>query len=217
MKKFLLATLFIITNAWAQISAPEVLLPPLNVEDGAAFIEHQIKSSHTLLAEGSIAFVKDQKSNAYPRGDFALLWGLGSVESDQQMTRNEYTTMWRIMNYLSDMGFRVVMNTKTLEKHVIEAVETEGVSVILYSGHGNQTGFYDFAKKRISYDIFQNKARSVYQFILAACYGTEARNLYNAPQDLMLFTWSGLTTSADLESFIMGNWSGLEGRDLMTR
>jgi hypothetical protein len=139
------------------------------------------------------------------------------VESDQQMTRNEYVIMWRIMNYLSDMGFRVVMNTKTLEKHVREAVETEGVAVVLYSGHGNQTGFYDFNKKRISYDIFANKARSVYQFILAACYGYEARPLYNAPSDLMMFTWSGLTNSTDLERFIMGNWSGLEGYDLIVR
>ena len=217
MKKFLLLCLLFVSHAWAQIPAPEVVLPELSALEGAAFLEHHIKSSHTLLEEGSIAFVKDQKSSAYPRGDFALLWGLGSVESDQQMTRNEYVIMWRIMNYLSDLGFRVVMNTKTLEKHVREAVETEGVSVILYSGHGNETGFYDFNKKRISYEIFANKARSVYQFILAACYGTEARHLYNQPSDLMLFTWSGLTNSTDLEHFIMGKWTGLEGRDLILR
>ncbi len=217
MKRFLLATLFILSNAWAQIPAPEVVVPELSALEGAAFLEHQMKSSRALLEEGSIAFIKEQKSNAYPRGDFALLWGLGSVESDQQMTRDEYVIMWRIMNYLSDMGFRVVMNTKTLEKHVREAVETEGVAVVLYSGHGNQTGFYDFNKKRISYDIFANKARSVYQFILAACYGSEARPLYNAPSDLMMFTWSGLTNSTDLERFIMGNWSGLEGHDLIVR
>lgn len=216
MKHFIFASLILLSNAWAQIPAPEVNVPELDETQGALFLEHQIKSSQSLLEDGMIAFIKDQKS-AYPRGDFALLWGLGSVESDQQMTRNEYMTMWKIMNYLSDKGFRVVMNTKTLEKHVREALETEGVSVVLYSGHGNQTGFYDFNKTRISYDIFTNKARSVYQFILAACYGTEARSKYSPPLDMIMYTWSGLTTSSDLERFIMGSWSGLEGHNLIER
>lgn len=219
MKLFMLLLMAITSVAQAHISAPEITLLPMTEVQGAKFVKHHLNSAQALLTDGTIAFVKEKfTKDAFPMGDFAIMWGIGASATDQNMTKDEYTRIWRIMNYLSDKGFRVVMNTKTRGSQLIEVVETEGVSVVIYSGHGNTTGFYDFNGIRISYDLFTNKARSLYQFILSACYGTEARRYYEPPADMIMYTWSGLTNSSDLESHLMSdNWTGFEGRNFIDR
>jgi hypothetical protein len=234
MKLFLSLALLVSFQALCQVPAYEIQLDPMGPEEGAEFLEHQLRGAEAVLEDGMVSFSRSNpileigrkasdlaqpknRSEVYPLGDFVLLWGIGSSSGDVQMARNEYVMIWRIMNYLMDRGFRVVMNTKALAKHLKDAVETEGVSVVLFSSHGNQTGFFDYNGQRISYDIFQNKARSLYQFILSACYGTESRARYSPPSDMVMYTWRGLTNSKDLETFLMGSWTGLEGRDRAAR
>jgi hypothetical protein len=209
----LMALLFSL-NLWAY-NAHEVVLPQTEAE-GGALIQELMESSF-VRTENTFAFTTGEKSAQYPAGDFAILWGIGSSEADTAMAKDEYTRLWRIMGYLSAKGFRVIMNVRADAGDVKEAVETEGTSVVLYSGHGNTSGFYDYNKVRVGYDLFVNKAKSVYQFIVAACYGRESRVNYNPPADLMMFTWSGLTNSTDLENFVMGSWTGMEGKDLAVR
>ncbi|MFP5492312.1 MAG: hypothetical protein ACLGG0_12480 [Bacteriovoracia bacterium] len=219
MKLFTLLFIAITSIAHAQISAPEITLSAMTEVQGAKFVEHHLNSSETLLTDGTVAFVKEEMvKTGFPMGDFAIMWGIGGSATDQNMTKDEYTRIWRIMNYLADKGFRVVMNTKTRGSQLKEIVETEGVSVVIFSAHGNNTGFYDFNSTRIGYDLFTNKARSLYQFILSACYGSEARHYYAPPADMIMYTWSGLTNSSDLERHLMSDsWTGLEGRNLIER
>jgi hypothetical protein len=211
---FSLMALLFSLNLWAY-NAHEVVLPQTEAE-GGALIQELMESSF-VRTENTFAFTTGEKSAQYPAGDFAILWGIGSSEADTAMAKDEYTRLWRIMGYLSAKGFRVIMNVRADAGDVKEAVETEGTSVVLYSGHGNTSGFYDYNKVRVGYDLFVNKAKSVYQFIVAACYGRESRVNYNPPADLMMFTWSGLTNSTDLENFVMGSWTGMEGKDLAVR
>jgi hypothetical protein len=215
MKRFLALFYFLLSfNLWA-FDAQEVVLPQSEVEGGALI--QQIMEISYVRTKNTFAFTSGEKSAQYPAGDFAILWGIGSSEADTAMAKDEYTRLWRIMDYLSAKGFRVIMNVRADAGDVKEAVETEGTSVVLYSGHGNTSGFYDYNKVRVGYDLFVNKAKSVYQFIVAACYGRESKAKYNPPADLVMFTWSGLTNSTDLENFVMGDWTGLEGKNLAAR
>ena len=211
---FTVSALLLSLNIWAFDVQPVVL--PQTEAEGSALIQEIMESSY-VRTENTFAFTTGDKSAQYPAGDFAILWGLGENESDTNMAKDEYTRLWRIMGYLSAKGFRVIMNVRADAGDVKEAVETEGTSVVLYSGHGNTSGFYDFNKVRVGYDLFVNKAKSVYQFIVAVCYGRESKANYNPPADMMMFTWSGLTNSTDLENFVMGDWTGMEGKDLAVR
>jgi hypothetical protein len=215
MKKlFAFTTLVFSLNLWAYDAQPVVL--PTTETEGGALIQEIMESSY-VRTENTFAFTSADKSAQYPAGDFAILWGIGSSESDTAMAKDEYTRLWRIMGYLSSRGFRVIMNVRADAADVKEAVETEGTSVVLFSGHGNTSGFYDFNRVRVGYDLFVNKAKSLYQFIVSACYGSESKANYNPPADMLMFTWSGLTNSTDLENFVMGDWTGLEGKNLAIR
>lgn len=201
-------------NLWAH-DVQSVVLPQTEAE-GSALMQEIMESSY-VRTENTFAFTTGDKSAQYPAGDFAILWGIGSSEADTAMAKDEYTRLWRIMGYLSAKGFRVIMNVRADVADVKEAVETEGTSVVLFSGHGNTSGFYDFNRVRVGYDLFVNKAKSLYQFIVSACYGSESKANYNPPADMLMFTWSGLTNSTDLENFVMGDWTGMEGKNLAVR
>ena len=190
---------------------------PHGAQEGAALVEEAFQSGRSVLASSTFIFTNSDKNAQYPAGDFVIMWGVGPSSQDQGITRDEYTRIWRIMNYLSGKGFRVIMDVRANNQSVRQAVETQGTSVVLYSGHGNTSGFYDYNGERISYDLFANKANSVYQFILSACYGSQSRGHYAPPADLVMYTWSGLTNSTDLENFLMGDWTGLEGKILAVR
>ena len=189
----------------------------VRLSEGPRAVEEAFTAGRYLYQDSTFIFTSSEKSAQYPAGDFAIMWGLGASDSNQQMTRDEYNRMWKIMNYLSSKGFRVIMNVRAEGSDIKDAVETEGTSVVLFSGHGNTSGFYDFSGSRVSYDLFTNKAKSMYQFIVSACYGTQSRGNYNPPADMIMYTWSGLTNTNDLETFLMGSWSGLEGKDLAVR
>lgn len=151
--------------------------------------------------------------NSYPSGDFYILFGIGGSSKDQEMTKNEYTQMWRIMNYLADKGFRVIINTKTDGDDLKNAAETEGTSVIVVSSHGNREAFYDFNSNPFPYDVFANKASTLYQVVISACYGSDFILNYQIPEGLLVYRWTGLTNSTELMNFLVGDsWDAFEGK-----
>lgn len=146
------------------------------------------------------------------RGDFVILWGVGASTANQKITEDEYKGLWRVMNYLSSTGFRVVMNFRATGEDLKLAAETATSSVILFSGHGNKTAFYDWDEKPVDFKVFEKASKSVYQFILSACEGRIALNdNYVVPKRIQTYAWEGLTNSTELINFLVGDsWTGLE-------
>lgn len=160
-----------------------------------------------------VDFVGGKKmKSAYPAGDLYILLGIG--KKDEQMTKDEYTKLWRIMNYLNDKGFRVMMNVKAKVKHLEAAIDSVDTSLIMFSGHGNKKGFYDYDSKRVPSDIFKNAHAGLYQFVLSSCYGRIALdNKYTIPSHIKTYAWRGLTNSNEFISFLVSNdWDATEGR-----
>ncbi len=145
----------------------------------------------------------------YERGDFVIMWALGA--KDEAMTQNEYTQMWRIMKYLAGLNFRVILNVETSVKELKDAVERSSTAAMIISAHGNTDAFYDYDMNPVPYDIFTKKSKNLYQVVISACYGTQSRDKYIVPNDLLLWTWSGLTSTTDLMAFLVGNdWDVLK-------
>jgi hypothetical protein len=156
---------------------------------------------------------QDKNKSAYPAGDLYILLGIG--KKDEQMTKTEYTSLWKIMNYLSDKGFRVMMNVKAKVAHLEDAINSTETSLIMFSGHGNKTGFYDYNSNRIPSDIFSNAHKSLYQFVLSSCYGRLALNSsYSMPSHIKTWAWSGLTNSKEFINFLVSDdWSATAGKN----
>ncbi len=153
---------------------------------------------------------KKNKSSTYPSGDLYILLGIG--KKDEQMTKKEYQDLWRIMNYLADSGFRVMINVKAKVDHLREAVANVDTSLIMFSGHGNRSAFYDYDSKPVPYDIFDNKHSNFYQFVLSACYGRIALNNNYDISGLKTWAWSGLTNSTEFINFLVSSdWNAFDG------
>lgn len=148
----------------------------------------------------------------YTRGDFVILWGVGASTANQKITQDEYKGLWRVMNYLSDNGFRVVMNFRSTGEDLRSAAASATSSVLLFSGHGNKTAFYDFDGKPVDFKVLEKANKSVYQFILSACEGRIALDdNYVIPKRIQTYAWRGLTNSTELVEFLVGNdWTGFE-------
>lgn len=145
-----------------------------------------------------------KNKSAYPAGDLYIFLAIG--KQDEQMTKNEYTKLWSIMNYLSDKGFRVMMNVKSKVAHLEDAIKSADTSLIMWSSHGNKTGFYDYDSNRVPSGIFNNAHRNLYQFVLSACYGRLALNSnYTLPGHIKTWAWSGLTNSTEFVNFLVSN------------
>lgn len=148
----------------------------------------------------------------YTRGDFVILWGVGASTENQKITEDEYKGLWRVMNYLSSNGFRVVMNVRATGADLKLAAESPTSSVLLFSGHGNKTAFYDWDEKAVDYKVLEKASKSVYQFILSACEGRIALDdNYVVPKRIQTYAWTGLTNSTELIDFLVGDtWTGFE-------
>ena len=208
MKKLLLLALFICFGAQAAIQDAEVL----NFRSGISSLKNRLEGTRYLNRTQTFAF--EEAGRNYENGEFVILWGVGSSTSDQTITETEYKNIWKIMNYLAQKDFRVILNVRSTGADLEDALSSETSSVVLFSSHGNESAFYDFNHNAIDYNVFANKSKSVYQFILSACYGAIALNKnYVMPDDLKVYAWKGLTNSTELQTFLMSkDWSGLEGK-----
>ncbi|MFT6071431.1 MAG: hypothetical protein ACJAT2_001610 [Bacteriovoracaceae bacterium] len=148
-----------------------------------------------------------RNKSVYPAGDLYILLAVG--KKDQSMTKTEYQKLWGIMNYLSDAGFRVMMNVKAKVAHLEAAIDSVDTSLIMWSSHGNKHSFYDYNSKPVPYDIFKNAHEGLYQFVLSSCHGRLALDAnYSVPKRIKTWAWKGLTNSSEFISFLLSDtWS----------
>lgn len=218
MFKFLILAFFVVFAAHASIETPyEITVSKkLSQEQGARLLKSHIDASLFLGANTFVLSHGPEKStsNSHINGDFVILWGVGSSTTDQQITMDEYKNLWLIMNYLSELNFRVIMNVRSTSTDLAAALKSPTSSVVLYSSHGNEKGFYDFNLDMVPYTIFEKLGPKLYQFILSACYGTYALEYYKVPEKLYTISWSGLTTATELVQYLKSDeWTGLEGKE----
>ena len=186
----------------------------LSSQAGVELLRHHLEESRYLNRSQTFSFeAVDEKTN-YQNGDFVILWGVGSSATDLTITENEYKGLWRVMNYLSQKEFRVILNVRSTAEDLSQAIVSATTSVVVFSSHGNESAFYDFNHNPIPQNILSNHSTSMYQFILSACNGTIAlRKNYVMPADLTIYSWAGLTNSTELLEFLVSdNWTGLEGK-----
>ena len=214
MIKFLVLSFFMIFAAHAspyKIHAPS----DLSSTEGAELLQSHVEGSLFLGTNSfTLARVSNKSSTSSSNGDFVILWGVGSNATDQGITQTEYQNMWLIMNYLNELNFRVILNVRSTSADLATALQSPTSSVVLYSSHGNETGFYDFNAAMVPYDIFKKLGPKLYQFILSACYGTLALEYYKVPESLYTLSWSDLTTSTHLKDYLLSDdWTGFEGKE----
>lgn len=219
MMKFLFL-LLLTGQAFASFNDIEVVqFKNLDEKAGVSLLKKHFEESRYIARTSTFAFEKlssdknTNKSNRYTNGDFVILWGVGSDSKDQGITETEYKGMWRMMNYLSNQKFRVVMNTRAISADLAEALASRTSSVVVYSSHGNEKRFYDFDSNPIPTDIFKNRSNNVYQFVLSACYGSYALRNYNVPRDLYVYSWPDLTNPEEMLNFLVSDeYSALTGK-----
>ncbi|MBA2404986.1 MAG: hypothetical protein H0V66_09465 [Bdellovibrionales bacterium] len=215
MMKFLWLALVLSFTAQASINDVEVIRhKKLSLRGGIELLRHHLEESRYLSRTQTFAFESTQADANYKNGDFVILWGVGSSTTDQTITETEYKGLWRVMNYLSQKDFRVILNVRSTSTDLADAFASKTASVVVFSAHGNQTAFYDFNHIPVPKDIFTKRSANVYQFILSACYGSIALKAnYVVPGDLKVYSWGDLTNSTELLDFLVSaNWTGLEGK-----
>lgn len=220
MIKYLIMSLFVMGQAHASFKDIEVIqFKDQGEKAGISLLKKHFEESRYISRTSTFAFEKvssdksSNKSNRYSNGDYVILWGVGSEAKDQGITEAEYKGMWRMMNYLSNQKFRVVMNTRAISADLADALASRTSSVVVYSSHGNERRFYDFDSNAIPTDIFKNRASNVYQFVLSACYGSYALRNYNVPRDLYVYSWPDLTNPEEMLNFLVSDeYSALTGK-----
>ncbi len=180
--------------------------PLMSEENGVELLREKLEG------ETKRFIFKNGLKSPYTRGDFVILWGVGASTENQKITEDEYKGLWRVMNYLSSNGFRVVMNVRATGEDLKLAAMSPTSSVLLFSGHGNKTAFYDWNEKAVDYKVLEKASKSVYQFILSACEGRIALDdNYVVPKRIQTYAWTGLTNSTELIDFLVGDtWTGFE-------
>lgn len=213
MIKYLIALIFSFSAMASMQDLNIVKLSSVSEIKGIQLLKEHLEESRYLNRNQTFAFEID---NNYQNGDFVILWGVGSSTSDQSITETEYKGLWRVMNYLAQKDFRVIINVRSTSDDLSDALASKSASVVLFSSHGNKSAFYDFEHQAVPSDIFENRSSNVYQFILSACYGSIAlKENYVVPEDLKVFAWDDLTNSTELLNFLVSSkWTGLEGKKI---
>ncbi len=220
MLKFSLLFAFFAQSVFASVGDPEIvrIRPGASDAEAVAIIESHLGFSNNALSESYAFEIRETDRSyltQYKNGDVVILWGIGTSDSDQGMTRQEYHGVWAVMNYLSSKDFRVVMNVRSTAEDVEEALQSDTTSILVYSGHGNKGAFYDFNSQPVPKSIFNTISPSVYQVVLSTCYGTQALANYPLPSGVKFYSWDRLTSAADLVNFLASNyWDVFAGKKL---
>lgn len=168
------------------------------------------RTSSTILSAAS-------DGHLYPNKNFYIFIGLGTEERSTPIKKTDWEAIYKIMDYVAEKKFRVLINIQATAEHLRIAAEDSETSVILWSSHGNPESFTDHKGQRVPFDIFKNKSPNFYQFILSSCNGRLALNKNYDYQGLVTYAWSGTTTSVDLATFLVSDdWSIEEGKILTT-
>jgi hypothetical protein len=166
---------------------------------------------------GSAILSRLSDDHLYPKQNFYILIGLGQKGRDFIIQKADFEAIYNIMGYLADKQFRVLINVHATAEHLKIAVEDSQTSVILWSSHGNTNGFYDYNKDKVPYDIFKNKHKNFYQFILSSCEGQIALNDFYRPTAIKTWAWEKFTDSVQLKTLLLSDaWSADYGRALVS-
>ena len=166
---------------------------------------------------GNVILSGLKDNHLYKSKNFYIFIGLGSKEKDQTIQKTDWDAIYYIMNYVSKLKYRVMINVQATSEHLRLASEDEETSVILWSSHGNKKGFYDYNGERVPYDVFKNKSKSFYQLVLSSCEGRIALNDNYITKGLKTWAWEGLTNSTELKNFLVSEtWSIQDGAILST-
>jgi hypothetical protein len=157
--------------------------------------------------------------DSYPGGDAYFLQGLTTVEDkDKKMRQVEYKSLFPIVDYLSKRRMRVTVNLLANTRDLLAVFKTDRPSIVIWSSHGNDEYFYGANGEQIPHSVFKHVSKSVYQFVLSACYGRKALDDYylkELPKNRSLETrgWKGLTNSDEMISYLMSDaWTMYVGR-----
>jgi hypothetical protein len=128
-------------------------------------------------------------------GDFFLLIGTKFTGDDEIIRRGDYDDVYVTARRLSWLKFRVIINLVASVDDLRSALANKNPTIITWTSHGNETGFYDFNQIKVPPSIFKNTSPSVYQFILTACNGFSAmQDTYkpHIPATMKYWSWDRL-------------------------
>lgn len=165
-------------------------------------------SSHALTVE-----------SAYPSGDFYFLI------SDLEPSYRDMQTLafLKLLPELTDLGYRVILNTAALEVDLREALANPRTKTIFWSGHGHKLGGLGTVTGRIGSDYFHRLERDGslkgdVLVIVATCYANCQVDYYrDAGLAKSRIIWTPLqpsgNPSGEIDSRDVARW--IEGRELI--
>ncbi len=169
-----------------------------------------------IKTQGAVKLSALKDDVLYTNKNFYILIGLGATDKDNTIAKTDWDAVYSIMGYLSSLQYRVMINVRATTQHLRLASQDQDTSVVLWSSHGNKQGFYDYKGEKVPYDIFKDKSPNFHQLLLSTCEGRIALNNHYNIYGLRTYAWTGLTSSAELKSFIVSNkWSADSGKVLL--
>ena len=166
------------------------------------------------------SFEKVSAQKAGSSGDFYIMLGLEKNETDNTIRAIDYYNLQAIVSHMSELKFRVIMNLYAGISDLKSALDADRPTVILWTSHGTAVNFFSATGEPVPASVFKEASPYVYQFILSACYGTEAFDFKygsNIPKTMKTFTWSGETKPSELKKWIYsGAWSAFSHRKEIT-
>lgn len=199
-------------------NSEEVLRLKEEIEEKQARSPEQIFEVIPVRQSTGEILVSGLKDNhLYKSKNFYIFIGLGNSNKDEAIQKTDWDALYAIMNYLAKKSFRVMINVQATAEHLRLASEDSETSIILWSSHGNKKAFYDYNGEPVPYDIFKNRSKNFYQFILSSCEGRIALDDNYNYGGLITYAWPGLTNSSELRSFLVSDkWSADIGNTLVT-
>jgi len=127
--------------------------------------------------------------------DFIVLIGTNFSEKDELIRKGDYDDLYQTIRRVSWLNFRATINLVASVDDLSAALKNTRPTIIVWTSHGDEQGFYDFNQVRVQNTIFKNASPTVYQFILTSCNGSQAiQNSYKPyiPKTMMYWSWNSL-------------------------
>jgi hypothetical protein len=147
----------------------------------------------------------------YPAGDVFYFQFLD--QQDQIMLQADYQNFLPTLQRLSRSGFRVVMNWRASILDLKAALKNTRPTIIIWSSHGQPKGITDKMDEDqlLPRDFFQEISPTVYQFIVATCFGTPALQNYDLThaQHVKFQSWDYPINTDHLKTYL-SSWDFLD-------
>lgn len=145
---------------------------------------------------------KEIYNKTYPNGDFYYLIG----DLSDSWTKSDYAKFYSVAKWLSQRGFRTIINVSAYEPDLQEAISNENTTAIIWNSHGSKSGtIFDTTKVAIDEKVFTNLITPNLKYVLFAnCFGLASARKYglNKMEGVRAQGWEGTVTSNDLFKYI---------------